>query len=129
MLWDVWENDHIVDIVCMDSNITADEVKRSLIDHDGYSPNISVTPHVNPLYDVSYITEKATMIIRSANEIINATRKQQSTNVRSYYVGGVLEIEQALNGLHNKLRGVMQACNETEKDYGLREMGEVKFGK
>lgn len=127
MLWDILENGHIIDIVCVDSNFTADEVKRSLINHDGYSPVIEVVPHVNPLYDVSYLVEKATMIIHSANEIINATRMRQTESTRSYYVGGVLEIEQALNGLHTKIRSIMKACDETEKDYGLREMGEVKI--
>lgn len=126
MLWDVWHNDVLVDVVCFDNSIAADEVKTSLINHDGYPNTISVTQR-QPCYDVSYVVEKANMIIRGANAIIDATRRTQTTNVRSYYIGGVLEIEQALNGLHAKFNDIMKACNETEKDYGLRKMGEVKF--
>jgi len=90
----------------------------------GLSPAILV----KPVYDVSYICEKATIIIRAANQIIDATNKPQTTNVRSDYVGGILDIERALNGLHIKCREIMRVCKENESDYGLRHLGEIKFG-
>lgn len=127
-LWDIFNNGKLIDTVSYDNDIQPDEVKRSLINHDHYPPEIEVKLHTAPLYDTSYIAEKAKMIIRGANEILDAIDKPQTKNTRSYYIGGVLEIEQALNGLHIKLRAVMAQCDETESDYGLRNMGNLKFG-
>lgn len=128
MMWDVLNNGKIIDSVCTNESMTAEEVKESLINHDGYENSIIVVPHVNPVYDVSYIREKATIIIRAANQIIDTTNKQQTTNVRSDYIGGILDIERALNGLHIKCREIMRVCKENESDYGLRHLGEIKFG-
>lgn len=128
MFWDVYHNGKLIDTVCYDKG-TAYEIKKSLIDHDNYPPDIEVKVHTAPPYDTSYVAEKANMIIRGAKEILAAIDKPQTTNTRSYYIGGVLEIEQALNGLHNKFRQIMVQCNETEDNYGLRHMGELQFGK
>lgn len=126
--WDIFYKGKLIDTVSYDNTILVDEVKRSLIDHDHYPPEIEVKVHTVPLYDTSYIAEKANKVIRGATEILNAIDRPQTTNARSYYVGGVLEIEQALNGLHIKLRSIMAQCNETEDDYGLRHMGNLQFG-
>lgn len=127
-LWDIFNKGKLIDTVSYDNKIQADEVKKSLIDHDGYPPEIEVKIHTAPFYDTSYIAEKANTIIRGANEILTAIDRPQNLNTRSFYIGGILEIEQALNGLHNKLRAVMAQCDETEDDYGLRHMGSLKFG-
>lgn len=128
MMWDVLNNGELIDIVCTDESMTSEEVKQSLVNHDGYEDSITVVPHVRPVYDVGYIREKATIIIRAANQIIDTTNKQQTTNVRSDYIGGILDIERALNGLHIKCREIMRVCKENESDYGLRHLGEIKFG-
>ena len=129
MFWNVIHKGKVIDVVCYDNSILADEVKRSLIEHDGYPSDINVTVYTAPPYDTSYIAEKANMIIRGAKEILAAIDKPQTANTRSYYVGGILDIEQALNGLHNKFRQIMIQCDETEDTYGLRHMGELQFGK
>mgnify|MGYP001292070705 CR=1 FL=1 len=128
-LWNVIHNGKVIDVVSYDDGILADEVKKSLIGHDGYPPDIHVMVYTAPPYDTSYIAEKANMIIRGATEIIGTINKPQTKNTRSYYIGGILEIEEALNGLHNKFRQIMAQCDETEDDYGLRHMGELRFGK
>lgn len=46
--WNVWLNGHVIDIVFWNdrseggSIITAEEVRRSLVGHDGYNPAIIV---------------------------------------------------------------------------------------
>ena len=129
MLWDVISNGRIIDTVSYDNGISADEVRRSLISHDMYPGDIEVIVHSQPLYDMTYIAEKANLILRGANTILDTINKPQTKNTRSFYVAGILDIEIALNGLHNKIRQVMQQCNETEDDYMLRHLGEIKFGK
>lgn len=42
--WDVWLGNKLVDTVFHDARDTADDVKRSLVDHDGYYPEIAVVP-------------------------------------------------------------------------------------
>lgn len=125
-IWHIFHKGKLIDSVFYDDNILGKEVKDSLINHDNYPPDIEVK--TAPFYDTNYIAEKANMIIRGATEILNAIDKPQTMNTRSYYVGGVLEIEQALNGLHIKLRSIMTQCNETEDDYGLRHMGNIQPG-
>lgn len=40
--WDVWLNGRCIDTVFFDEDISADEVYRSLVNHDGYNPGIEV---------------------------------------------------------------------------------------
>lgn len=40
--WDVYLNDKLIDTVFYDNDLDADYVKKSLVDHDGYDPNIKV---------------------------------------------------------------------------------------
>lgn len=40
--WKVTLNGAVIDIVFYNNNISAEEVKRGLIDHDGYDPRINV---------------------------------------------------------------------------------------
>jgi len=40
--WDVSLNGEVVDTVWFDPTMTADEVRKSLIEHDGYNNHISV---------------------------------------------------------------------------------------
>lgn len=42
MAWDVILNGKVVDTVWYTKDCDADYVRRSLIDHDGYNPNITV---------------------------------------------------------------------------------------
>lgn len=44
--WDVWLNGKLIDTVFADRT-TADEQRRSLINHDGYDSAIEVTKGVN----------------------------------------------------------------------------------
>jgi len=85
MLWDVLSDGKIIDTVSYDNGIPADEVRRSLISHDMYPGDIEVIVHSQPLYDMTYIAEKANLIIRGANEILNAINKPQTMNTRSFY--------------------------------------------
>tara|TARA_R100000742_G_C4277190_1_gene98853 strand:- start:1602 stop:1769 length:168 start_codon:yes stop_codon:yes gene_type:complete len=41
-LWQIWINNMWEDTVCYDSDMTAEEVKDSLINHDGYPENIII---------------------------------------------------------------------------------------
>ena len=40
--WKITLNGHMIDMVFYDKGITAEEVKKSLIDHDGFDPRINV---------------------------------------------------------------------------------------
>jgi hypothetical protein len=40
--WNVYRNGRLIDTVFFDADISASEVKRSLVEHDGYPPNIIV---------------------------------------------------------------------------------------
>ena len=42
MAWDVILNGKVVDTVWYTKDCNADYVRRSLVDHDGYNPNITV---------------------------------------------------------------------------------------
>jgi hypothetical protein len=42
MAWDVILNGKIIDTVWYTKDCDADYVRRSLVDHDGYNPNITV---------------------------------------------------------------------------------------
>jgi hypothetical protein len=42
MAWDVILNGKVVDTVWYTKDCDADYVRRSLVDHDGYNPNITV---------------------------------------------------------------------------------------
>jgi len=46
MMWDVLSNGKVIDSVCTDESMTAEEVKESLINHDGYADSIIVVPHL-----------------------------------------------------------------------------------
>jgi hypothetical protein len=40
--WVVYRNNREIDIVYFDEHMTAEEVRKSLIEHDGYTPDIQV---------------------------------------------------------------------------------------
>jgi hypothetical protein len=80
-------------------------------------------------YDKSYLAEKATLVLKGAQEILDALEKPNEKWNRSYYVDGILRIEDGLAALHMKTREIMKQCGETEKEYMLRNMGEVVRGK
>ena len=40
--WNVYLRGRLIDTVWFDADLTADEVKRSLVNHDGYDPEIEV---------------------------------------------------------------------------------------
>jgi hypothetical protein len=40
--WEVYCDGALFDVVCFESSCTDDYVKQSLVDHDGYDPNIEV---------------------------------------------------------------------------------------
>ena len=80
-------------------------------------------------YDKSYLAEKAEAAKRAAQEILNALEKPNAKWTRSYYVDGVLRLEEALTALQGKTRQIMAQCGETESDYLLRPMGNVVRGK
>jgi len=40
--WNVYLNGKVIDTVFYDDDVEADEVKRGLVDHDGYDPAIEV---------------------------------------------------------------------------------------
>lgn len=40
--WNVYLNHKKIDTVFYDKDISKDEVKQSLIEHDGYDPNITI---------------------------------------------------------------------------------------
>ena len=42
--WTVKLNGKVIDTVFFDRDCDSDYVKRSLVDHDGYNPNINVYP-------------------------------------------------------------------------------------
>jgi hypothetical protein len=82
-------------------------------------------------YDKSYLAEKAETVRRGAIEIIEALEKKDEEDskwARSYVIDGILRIEDALASLHCGARNMMEICEETENDYLLRHMGEIKRG-
>ena len=40
--WKITLNGHMIDMVFYNDDIDKEEVKRSLIDHDGYDPRINI---------------------------------------------------------------------------------------
>lgn len=83
---------------------------------------------MSEIYDKTYLAEKATAAKEGAEEILAALAEPNDKWIRSYYVDGILRIEDALNALHLKTRAIMKQCGETEKDYLLRPMGKVVRG-
>ena len=79
-------------------------------------------------YDKTYLAEKAEAVKRGAQEILDALQKPNEKWVRSYYVDGILRIEDGLTALHVKTKEIIKQCGETEKDYMLRPMGKVVRG-
>jgi hypothetical protein len=47
--WEIWLYANLIDKVFFRKDMTADEVKQSLVNHDGYNPFIGVHSHE---YDV-----------------------------------------------------------------------------
>lgn len=84
---------------------------------------------MEPLYDKSYMKEKATKIRRAATHLLEILDEPNAKWNRSYYVDDILVIEDALNELHIKTREIMKLCGETEDDYLLRHMGKIMKGK
>lgn len=45
-VWQVWLNGKLIDTVFMDSDMSGDDIKRGLVKHDGYNPNIKLKKEV-----------------------------------------------------------------------------------
>lgn len=104
--WNVYLDGKNIDTVFYNDDIDAEEVKRGLVDHDGYDPNITVEVETGTKKPSRYQADKLSDYLLEVRGELMRRYDQETEHMPSLLVGKLDELISTIHRFESDLKNV-----------------------